>query len=137
MEAPRDRQLLLLLVLVFACGFLGGSLSRRLRDAIVGGPETEVKGPNRIFVEEFARRYGLDRTQRRELRLVLEDRDRRRLEILEDLRRTSDPTERERLLDLALEVNRRADLRIPEILRADQREGYLTDLGPDHRLTNQ
>ena len=124
----RGKQLLALILIVFLCGFLTGTLSRRLTSAIVGAPESEVPGTNRYFVQEFSDRYGLDRGQRLRLRIILESRDREKLRILDELRRARSAEERNRLLGDLLEANRKADRRIPEVLDEQQRHRYLADL---------
>ncbi len=124
----RGKQLLALILIVFLCGFLTGTLSRRLTSAIVGAHETETPGANRYFLEEFSERYGLDRNQRLQLRIILESRDREKLRILDELRRARSGEERDRLLGDVLEANRKADRRIPEILNDRQRGRYQADL---------
>jgi len=132
-DAPsrRGKQLLALILIVFLCGFLTGTLSRRLTSAIVGAPEAEIHGTNRYFIEEFSDRYGLDRDQRRGIRIILEDRDREKLSILYELRRARSGEDRDRLLGDVLEANRKADRRIPEILTDQQRSRYLADLAKE------
>lgn len=124
----RQKQLLALVLIVFLSGFLTGTLSRRLTNAILGAPQAEVPGPNRPFIEEFSSRYHLDRDQRLRLRLILEYRDREKTRILDELRRARSGEERDRLLGDVLEANRLADRRIPKILNPKQRDRYLADL---------
>lgn len=114
--SPLRLQVAVLFVLVFACGSLSALLARKLYAA--SSSESLMTGQDRIFFDRFSREFRLTRRQQADLRLILEEKARRKRSWWNDLmQRTAD---HQALLD----IDRKADRRILAVLNDAQRRAY-------------
>lgn len=104
-------------------GLAIGLLGPRLVEAAKGPADDD---PHARYAAELAERYGLDAEQVRQVRLVLEERDRTYRRVL-----MGDPLRLPPALrDEVAAANRRAEERIKYVLTDAQRAGFLRDSKP-------
>jgi uncharacterized membrane protein len=109
-----------LVVSVFGLGTLGGvTFARSLQPQ-----DDPFATPERIFLETFSRDFKLSPRQRQQLRIVLEEKERQKRELLEEHLRSLPVARRTRFR----QADRDADRRIYAILNADQRDLYRDQL---------
>jgi hypothetical protein len=115
-------QVVILCLLLFAAGILTGFLAQR---ALADRMQVGLTDTHRVFFEQFARDFALTEAQRRKLCLVLEEKAReKRIWWSDFMQQPGNADKRGGLL----EIDRKADRRIREILTPAQRRTYESEL---------
>lgn len=119
----RTAGLLALLVgCVFGIGVVAGLGAARWQ----APREGRLAAPERIFLDTFAQDFKLSARQRQELRIVLEEKERQKRELMEEHLRSLPVARRARFR----QADREADRRIYAILDPEQRRRYRQRLDP-------
>ena len=118
-RAPRTRVFATLALLV-ACVFAAGLLVGRGVSRVAFAEEARLSSPERNFLETFAQDFKLSQRQRQQLRIVLEEKERQKRQLMEEHLRSLPVARRARFR----QADREADRRIYALLEPTQRELY-------------
>ena len=120
-----SRNVRLWIFAVALCSFLAGAVVGVALPALFEAPQSE--DGSAAYAENMAKKYGLTGLQHDRLRMVLQDGERRELEILKSAKWSQMPPA---LRGARLEANRKTEQRIRFVLDESQRSLYDRDSRP-------
>jgi len=120
-----SRTVRLWILAVALCSFLAGAVVGVALPAVFAGPHAE--DGSAVYAQNLAEKYGLTGLQHDRLRMVLQEGERRELEILKGAKWSQMPPA---LRGARLEANRKTEQRIRFVLDESQRALYDRDSRP-------